>query len=93
MGAGMNYYFVGYDVSSAKVRYRVVKELNKWGERVQKSLFEIYITQGDLDFLIIQIKKYLDINDSFRIYKKGNYYNNFVGKHEIIYVYKELAVH
>jgi len=74
------------------VRYRVVKELNHWGERVQKSVFEIYIPDGYLEDMIERIKKYLEENDSFRIYRYRKGMNKYIGTAEFVYIPEKVIV-
>ncbi len=63
------YYIVCYDISSNKQRYRVGRNLQKYGCRVQRSVFEIYVRKDkELKELQKQLKKLMKKNDSIRFY-------------------------
>ncbi|WP_457627424.1 CRISPR-associated endonuclease Cas2 [Persephonella sp.] len=62
-------YLVAYDITDDKRRNRVIRELLKYGIRVQYSVFEIFIREKELS----KIKKNLEsltfpVEDSIRIY-------------------------
>lgn len=63
------YYIVCYDISSNKRRYRVSKHLQTYGQRVQRSVFEIYIRrERDLTSLIKKLKKLMQDDDRICFY-------------------------
>ena len=58
-----------YDISENKRRNRIVKILNSYGFRVQKSAFEAILKPDKYQKLIMELKQIPDITDSVRIYK------------------------
>lgn len=52
-------YVVAYDIFHNRRRYRVSKTLEGWGERVQESVFECWLTPAELQKLKKQLKRYL----------------------------------
>lgn len=43
-----NLYVITYDIAHRRRLYRVAKTLEGWGERVQESVFECWLTQAEL---------------------------------------------
>ena len=66
-------YLLIYDISKQRTRHQLVKLLNNYGNRVQKSAFEFYIIESRMLDLLKALRK---INcgerDSIRIYKLFN---------------------
>lgn len=63
------YFIVCYDIGNNKRRYRVAKSLQKYGYRVQHSVFEIYIRKDkEVKSLQKQLKKLMRNDDSIRFY-------------------------
>lgn len=62
---------VSYDVSDDAIRLRVAHALQKFGQRVQKSVFECQLQDGQLDECIAILKRVLEDpeNGNIRIYK------------------------
>ena len=60
-----------YDISSTKKRNRLIKILEEYGVRVQKSAFEAQINDIKLAKLVQKIERRIKIeeNDNIRIYK------------------------
>lgn len=58
-----------YDISENKRRNRMVKLLNSYGFRVQKSAFEALLRPNKYKKLLSQIAKIPDSCDSVRVYK------------------------
>lgn len=58
-----------YDIEDAKVRNKVVKELESYGVRIQKSAFECYLDEGRLSAMIDHLRQIIGKQDSIRIYK------------------------
>ncbi len=59
-----------YDIVDNKKRYNVKKILEGYGKRVQRSSFECYITESQLNILIKKCEHIIDKTaDSFRVYK------------------------
>ena len=64
-----SFYIIVYDVVNDKRRLKVAKELEAVGERVQYSVFEVFLTSSELKKLKKRLKKRVDIKeDSVRIY-------------------------
>lgn len=61
---------ISYDIECDRVRTRLSKKLKDFGPRVQKSVFEVDITEKEIERLHEVIKKVkLNKNDSIRIYQ------------------------
>lgn len=58
-----------YDISNSKKRRGVVKLLNRYGTRVQKSAFECIITEAMAAKLEQKLAAGIDKTDSVRIYR------------------------
>lgn len=59
-----------YDITSNKKRVKMSKTLEGYGKRVQKSSFECLINEKQLNRLMLETTKQIDITtDSLRIYK------------------------
>ncbi len=57
-----------YDVEDNKSRNKVVKELESYGKRVQKSAFECYVDEARQKRLVSKLTGIAGENDSIRIY-------------------------
>ena len=58
-----------YDVVCDKRRRYIVKTLEGYGQRVQKSAFELYLNQKQARLMTTQLSRYIDEQeDSLRIY-------------------------
>lgn len=65
----MNVYLVCFDITDDRVRYRVGKALAEYGERVQKSVYEISLrTPGELDALERALRELIEPDDDIRLY-------------------------
>jgi len=64
------YFFVMvYDITNNKRRAKLAKLLESLGERVQYSVFELYLTRPELERLIKRMRKFIDEKkDAVRIY-------------------------
>ncbi len=70
MDENMVYALVIYDIVSDKRRDKLSKIMNKYGIRVQKSAFEVWITKFHYKKMIKEAQKVADKDaDSIRIYK------------------------
>lgn len=69
------------DENSKKRLKKVAKYCEKYGIRVQNSVFELNIHNGDLIKLKNDLLEIISENDSIRIYKIGN---NFQNKVEVL---------
>jgi len=58
-----------YDISENKIRYRMVKALEKYGYRVQKSAFECMLTKKQFEKLKKDIRDIIKPEDSVKIYR------------------------
>lgn len=58
-----------YDIIDNKRRNKMVKLLESYGTRVQKSAFEALITTRQYNKLIEDIKQLIDNDDNVRIYR------------------------
>jgi len=63
------YALIIYDITDDKMRTKFAKLLNGYGNRIQKSGFEINVNRSKFDKLLKQISKYCGNSDSIRIYK------------------------
>jgi CRISPR-associated protein Cas2 len=64
-----SFYLVAYDVVDDKRRAKTAKYLESIGDRVQGSVFEIYLTKAEVDKLLKKAAKLLKKEeDSLRIY-------------------------
>jgi len=64
-----SFYVISYDVVDDKKRYKIAKLLEGKGTRVQKSVFECYLTEKEIIKLHKDIMKKIDPKtDSVRIY-------------------------
>jgi len=65
----MKAYIACFDISDDKVRYRVAKILGGFGNRVQKSVFEIaFKSNAQLQRTRVKIDKLLEEGDDCRFY-------------------------
>lgn len=58
-----------YDISENKNRYKMVKVLEKYGLRVQKSAFEALLTQKQFEKLKREVAAVTSSEDSVKIYR------------------------
>ncbi len=60
---------VAYDISDEKRLRRVAKEMENWGERVQKSVFECEMGEKDFRRMRRRLRKLINMKeDSIRYY-------------------------
>ncbi len=63
------FFVMVYDIPNDKRRARLAKLLESLGERVQYSVFELYLTQAELEKLVKRMQKFMDKKeDAVRIY-------------------------
>lgn len=60
-----------YDVSEARPRRRLAERLEEIGVRVQKSVFEAWLTERQIDALVVEVRALLALDDSLRVYAVG----------------------
>lgn len=64
-----DFFVIAYDIVDDKRRLKVAKQLERVGERVQHSVFEVYLTSNELDQLLKRLEKLIDQKeDSVRVY-------------------------
>ena len=67
--AERSFYLIVYDIVDDKRRLKTSKALLAMGERVQRSVFEIYLTEKELKSLLRTITKWIRVEeDSLRVY-------------------------
>lgn len=71
MSTRKKHYIICYDIVEAKKRQRVSKALLDYGTRVQKSVFEVYVTDARMQQCIKELRKHVTAADSIRIYGLG----------------------
>ena len=60
---------VAYDISDEKRLRRVAKEMENWGQRVQKSVFECELKERDFRRMRKRLRRLIDMReDSIRYY-------------------------
>lgn len=65
----MRLWVVAYDIADDKRRRSLVKTLARQLQRVQESLFEGWLTQGEMNLLVEEIAAIIDpVEDSLRAY-------------------------
>ena len=68
------YLSVSYDITRTKARNKIVKLLESYGFRVQKSVFEIELNESQFEKLKFQLWKILDVAQIY--YKEVKLENN-----------------
>ena len=63
------YALIIYDIINNKKRTGFAKFMSGFGRRVQKSCFEVRISQKSFDKLLRQIGYYCDTDDNIRVYR------------------------
>jgi CRISPR-associated protein Cas2 len=63
------YLLITYDIENTKKRTKLATLLEKYGVRVNYSVFELDIKKQILEELFIKMKNLTDKNDSVRIYR------------------------
>ncbi|MBR1736544.1 MAG: CRISPR-associated endonuclease Cas2 [Firmicutes bacterium] len=58
-----------YDITDNKRRNKFVKLMESFGIRVQKSAFEMIITNAQYESLLRKIPAYIEDEDNIRVYK------------------------
>ncbi len=66
----MEVYVVCFDISDDRIRDRVGKRLLRYGERVQKSVFEVSVKgTGELDEMRRELREIAEDDDNIRFYR------------------------
>jgi CRISPR-associated protein Cas2 len=60
---------IAYDISDDKRRLRIAKELERWGNRTQFSVFECDLAERDEREMLANLKNICQDNDALRIYR------------------------
>lgn len=63
----MSRYIAAYDIASDANRARVVRALKQFGERIQRSVFEVWLESEDLADLQRQVAPLLSEHDQFEV--------------------------
>lgn len=65
----LKYYLICFDISNNRSRRRVANLLLEYGERIQKSVFEVAIKRDkELSLLRSEIQPYMENGDDLRFY-------------------------
>jgi CRISPR-associated endonuclease Cas2 len=64
----MSHYVAAYDISDSRHRERVARILSRYGQRVQLSVFQIWIEPDDLPQLRREVGAYLALDDAFDLF-------------------------
>jgi CRISPR-associated protein Cas2 len=65
----MKYYLIAFDITDDKIRLNVGKQLLRYGNRVQKSVFEVRVKNiNELDKLMEKCNALIEKDDDIRYY-------------------------
>lgn len=64
----MSLYVAAYDIAEPRIRRRVAKVLEAYGERIQRSVFEIRLDRSELRELKLEVGSELESTDDFSLY-------------------------
>lgn len=65
----MDFYLVSYDIPDDRRRTKVASLLQDYGQRVQFSVFEVWLTQAMQRELLTRLEKLINVDeDSVRLY-------------------------
>ncbi len=53
---------LAYDISDNNARARVAAAVSTWGDRVQRSVYQLTLTNDDLDGLLKRIEQLINVN-------------------------------
>jgi len=60
---------LAYDISNNNSRSRVAAMVSIWGDRVQRSVYHITLSESDLDGLLHRIEQLIDVHhDAVNVY-------------------------
>ena len=62
------FYLVSYDISDDRVRARLAHLLEGYGQRVQYSVFELWLTERELDRLQARLTDAVEAEGTVRLY-------------------------
>jgi CRISPR-associated protein Cas2 len=60
---------IAYDISDDKRRLRMAKELERWGNRTQFSVFECDLNEREEREMLARLKEICQAGDALRIYR------------------------
>ncbi len=60
-------YFCCYDIHSDKVRRKVIRVLEEYGDRIQKSIFVLHVPTKAIDHILAKIDSFLPEDDDLLI--------------------------
>lgn len=60
---------IAYDISDNRNRYYIDKALSGWGERIQYSLYECWLSEGQLNMLKKELSRWLMPEDKINYYR------------------------
>ena len=64
-----SFYVLAYDISDDRRRAKIARAMETVADRVQGSVFEAYLTPVELERLLRQVQKVLDLEaDTLRVY-------------------------
>lgn len=61
-------YLITYDIKDNKRRTLIAEQLHGFGRRIQYSVFECFLDEQNLKFLVKRIEEIVEDEDSVRIY-------------------------
>lgn len=64
----MTLYVAAYDIADNRIRRSVSKLLLRWGDRVQKSVFELRLDEGEIDDVLRLVGSRLGRDDDFDLF-------------------------
>lgn len=62
-------YIISYDIADNRTRLKVAHRLEGYGERVQYSVFEVWLTERELEALRPRLAAAVEQEGSIRIYR------------------------
>lgn len=64
----MSHYVAAYDISDSRHRERVARILTRYGQRVQRSVFQVWVEPEELPRLRREVGAYLAMDDAFDLF-------------------------
>ena len=64
----MSHYVAAYDISDSRHRERVARILTRYGQRVQRSVFQVWVEPDELPQLRREVGAYLACDDAFDLF-------------------------
>lgn len=63
----MSLYLAAYDIASDRRRRNVARTLRAYGQPVQKSVFELWLTPEEVEEVRLRVGMHLGLNDAFEL--------------------------